>query len=104
MKNMFWTGYSREERIATIRTVTDIIGRHGHVVDFKPFSDLSLTLRIEVEESRIDALYQSLAGYLAMKESEPTGSRSTRERTIYLDITFIHGRGDLVHEIPAVPG
>jgi hypothetical protein len=104
MHNIFWTGYSGEERHATIQSVTAIVNRHGYVIDFKPFSDLSLALVIEIEESRIDQLYDDLAAHMAMKPFERLASASTRERTVYLNLAFTRGTGDLIHEIPATPG
>ena len=104
MQNIFWTGYSGEERHATIQSVTALVNRHGYVVDFKPFSDLSLALVIEIEESRIDQLYDDLSAHMPMKPFERLASASSRERTVYLNIAFIRGSGNLSHDIPATPG
>ena len=104
MKNIFWTGLSNGERLSTTSTVAGIINKHGYLVDFKPFSDISITLVIEIEECKIDLLYDDLAAYMSMKEFPRMASISTRERTVYLDLTFIQGRGELIQEIPAIPG
>lgn len=104
MKNIFWTGFSNDERHSAISTITGIINKHGYLVDFKPFSDIALSMVIEVEEARIDTLYDDLAAILPMKPFDPLGSLSPRERTVYLNITFIQGRGDVTQEIPSIPG
>lgn len=103
-KNIFWTGYSSEERHAAISAIADIVSQYGDVVDFKLFSDISLSMVIEMEELNVDTLYDELAGRLRMDDFERLNAHTTRERTVYLNITFAKGSGDLIIEVPSVPG
>ena len=104
MENIFWTGYSNEERHASITTIKTVIATHGDIVDFKLFSDISLTMTIEVAELNIDKLYNELAVTISMDKFDYLHSTSKKERTVYLNITFFKGTGDLRIETPAVPG
>ena len=104
MQNVFWTAYSNQSRTAAISQLEEIISRYGYIVQFQPFSELSLSIQIEIAESRIDALYASLEKQMRLDAFEKLNSASDRERNLFLNVTFIKGSGDLKIEVPAVPG
>jgi hypothetical protein len=104
MDNIFWTGYSNNDRLTAITAITNIISRHADVVDSKLFSDVSLMLTIEVEESVIHHLYDELKTVLNMDSYEHAKTNSKKERTIYMNINFARATGDLIVETPNVPG
>ena len=60
MENVFWTGYCNGERYSAINKIKSVIAKFGDLVDFKLFSDVSLALKIEVEELKIDNLYDDI--------------------------------------------
>ncbi|MEG1556296.1 MAG: hypothetical protein RR356_06180 [Bacteroidales bacterium] len=102
MKRIFWKGYCHQERIKAIYDIENIINRYGAIIDFKKFSDMALTLLIEVDGDKTEALYIELKQYLNMDDYNlfPT----QQEISIFFNITFWKGKGDLVIETPAVPG
>jgi hypothetical protein len=104
MINIFWTGYSNDERHTSINNINSVVARYGELVDFKLFSDISITMKIEIEECKIDDLYVELAAIVGMDTFEKLHSMSAKERTIYLNITFKKATGNLVIEVPAVQG
>lgn len=104
MQNVFWTAYSNRNRTAAISQLEETVHRYGYIVQFKPFSDLSLSVHIEVPESRMDALYVALELQMRLDPVEKTESASDRERNVFLNITFIQGSGNLKTDVPAVPG
>lgn len=104
MENIFWTGYSNNERHASISTIENVVSKYGDIVDFKFFSDISLTMAIEIEEFKIDSLYNELANTITIDKFEYLNSISKNERKVYLNITFTKGTGNLIVEIPSVPG
>ncbi len=104
MDNIFWTGYSNDERHSSMSTIKSIVAKYGDIVDFKLFSDISLSMVIEMEESNIDKLYNELADNIAIDTFEYLNSMSRKERTVYLNVTFTKGTGNLMVEVPAVPG
>ncbi|WP_242926401.1 hypothetical protein [Pontibacter vulgaris] len=104
MQSIYWVGYCDKERNQAINEINKIINQHGFTADFKMFSDVSLSMIIEIEERRVDALYKDLAKYMQLNDSRPLNSGSAQERTVLLHITFTKGTGDLRIEVPAVPG
>lgn len=104
MENIFWTGYCNGERHSTINTIKDIIAQYGNTVGFTFFSDISITMTIEIEEFKIDALYRDLSKHMRLDDFEFLHSIALTERTVYLNLTFVQGTGKLMVEVPAVPG
>ncbi len=104
MENIFWTGYSNEERHSTINEIKSIISKYGDVVDFKLFSDISLNIKIEIAELKIDKLYDALSIKIGIDKFEYLNSDSNQERIVYLNITFNKGTGNLKIEVPSIPG
>lgn len=104
MDPIYWTGYSNDERHSAIHTIQRVISTYGHVVDFHLFSDISLSMTIEIEEFKIDKLYDELTELIGMKQFAYLHSASQKERTVYLHISFAKGTGNLKIEVPSVPG
>ena len=104
MKNIFWTGYCNTDRNIAIADIEKIVACYGYLIDFKHFSDISISIRIEMEECKIDMLFEALQNYMSINDSELLNSFSKSERVVFLNITFSNGTGLLINEIPAVPG
>lgn len=47
---LFWKGYCKESRYTALDKINRIVNNSGDVVDVKQFSDVSMSLRIELEE------------------------------------------------------
>ncbi len=104
MGNIFLEGYCNDERHEGITEIQSIVSKYGDIVDFKFFSDISISIVIEIRECKIDKLYDDLIGNMGMKKFEYLNSISQKERTVFLNITFAKGTGDLKIEVPSVPG
>jgi hypothetical protein len=104
MKHLFWKGYTQQERTHFLQTIQPVIAPFGDIVDFKLFSDLAITITIEIRECNINLLYQALEAHLYLDPVNLFLSHSSREQTLFLNISFSSGRGDLQVEVPAVPG
>lgn len=104
MGNIFLTGYSNDERHKAINEIQSLVSDYGDIIDFKFFSDIALSMVIEIKEFKIDKLYDDLCKKLGMTRFEYLNSKSEKERTIYLNITFNTGTGNLKIEVPSVPG
>jgi len=104
MRKLYWTGYCNKERSAAISETEHIISSFGFITDFKRFSDISISMTIEIEEFKIDDLYIALKNYLSLSDFEKLNSDSGNECIIYLNTSFTRGTGDLLIEVPAVPG
>jgi hypothetical protein len=103
MKRLYWSGYSKKERIYAISEIQEIVDRYGFIMDFKQFSDLTLMLSIEVAVSKIEALYEDLSKCLSLGTWENNNDPQEDECLIFLNITF-PGTGKLTTVVPSVPG
>jgi len=88
MGNVFLTGYCNHERHKGISEIQKVVSKYGDIIDFKIFSDISLSIVIEIKEYKIDELYDDLQKKLGMNKFEYMNSTSQKERIIYLNITF----------------
>jgi len=104
MNRYYLTGYYGKERIIGISDIEKSINKYGFIIDFKMFSDISISMIIEIEEFKVDALFNELTSYMKMNEFENISTDSKKECIILLNVTFTKGTGDLRIEIPAVPG
>lgn len=104
MENIFWKGYSNDERNSSMIAIQGVIAKYGDIVDVNLFSDISLTMTIEIDEFKIDRLYDELSAIMGMDKFERLDSISKKERTIYLNISFTRATGNLIIEVPSVPG
>jgi len=104
MENIFWTGYSNKDRYSTIAALQTVVARYADIVDCKLFSDIAVNITIEIEERNINALFNALKDNIGISEFEYLSSISAKERTIYLNVSFAQGSGNLTIETPAVPG
>ena len=101
---IFWKAYCKEDRNRAINIITKIVNEFGSITDFNQFSDISINLRIELKENRIDNLYNALLSFMNFDEFEGCNSKSEIEVTINLNITFSSARGKLRQVVPFVPG
>ena len=99
-------GYSSGERNTVIENVKRIISSDGYIVNFNMFSDLALTLMVEIEENKVVKLYDSLSTVLTLSDLNRSviDNASTQECVIFLNLSFTKGTGDLKLKIPKVPG
>jgi len=100
MNRLFWTGYCNLDRIFGITEVERIINYYGFIVDFKKFSDVAMSFTIELEEKKLSPLYANLTSLLKITEDAPTKSASTEERTVMLNVSFGHSKGNMKFEVP----
>lgn len=94
MKRIYFTGYYNEERIKGISEIEEIVNRHGFILDFKMFSDISISMIIEIAAYKIDTLYDDLKKCLNMNDFERINSVSKKECTLLLNVSFSTGTGD----------
>ncbi|HEY1045553.1 MAG TPA: hypothetical protein VGF79_03880 [Bacteroidia bacterium] len=100
MHALHWTAYTGHLRFSALQEVEKIINQYGFIANFKEFSDLTINIEIEIEPSKIEGLHKALSDYLTIDEPVEIGNLST----IYLNLTFGAGTGDLKIPVPEVPG
>jgi hypothetical protein len=104
MEMLFWSGVTNEERHPFIERIQCVISKYGDIVDFKMFSDLSLAIKLEVPGSKINDLYCELNKNLSMEAFVPLNQTPDVEKTVFLNVDFGKGKGDLKIAVPSVPG
>lgn len=104
MNAIFWKGYCHEDRIAGISKIQSAISICADIVDFTLFSDLEIAIVIEVRENKINELQIALSKIIQLESYNAIDLNSSVERTIYLNVTFEKGVGNMIHEIPKVDG
>ena len=109
-------GLSRLPRNATIWHVKEAIGRSGaFLTNATMFSNVAITITLEVEADRLRALWgalettglqlfdESVAELAKLCESIGPEGLSDHELAGTLHITFVHNEPDLEIDVPAVP-
>lgn len=102
-----WKIFSVQERNKAIEAFKAIISSNdGFIVNSNFFSDLALTLTIEIEERRIKELHSAISQVANVSELEdiPFNPESVDEWWIFLNINFIGGTGELKTIVPEIPG
>ncbi len=106
-KKLNWTAYSNETRIEIIEKIKEAISTNdGYIIYFNMFSDLALTLSIEIPEDRIIEMHNAMKNILKISDIESRNDiqKSKKEWLVLMNISFSKGKGDFKTEIPAVPG
>ena len=102
-----WQLFSNQDRITAIEALKAIISKNdGYIVNFNLFSDLALSLTVEIEEQNISNLYSELETITSISESKPGNidDYSKKDWWILMNVSFSKGKGNLKVEIPDVPG
>jgi hypothetical protein len=68
------------------------------------YSDVAISMVIEMEDCHLEAMYHALAEVLDMDDSDLSCPAQRSGCWVYLQIFFPHGTGDLQIEVPAIPG
>lgn len=102
-----WEGVTSADRIQVINNVKATISdAGGAIINFTKYSDLALSLSIEIEDGKLVTLHQALEPFMKIekKDSFESSPESTSEVMVLLNISFSLGSGGLRSEIPDVPG
>jgi hypothetical protein len=107
LKKQYWEGFTNIERLDAISEIQKIISNNGGcIMNFNRFSDMALSLMLEVEPDKVTTLYDALNKYMTVS-GLPEGyenENTLKDITIFFNITFGHGKGYLSIEVPQVPG
>ena len=107
LKKLNWEAIATDERNKVIEAVKDTIATNdGYIMNFNMYSDLGLSLSIEIEESNINELHKALSTILKMSDfkEDQIKLKSKKECLLLLYVSFIQGKGALKNVIPKVPG
>jgi hypothetical protein len=102
-----WSLFSKKDRHEAINDLKDIIAEnHGWIVTSNFFSDLAMSMTIEIQEKDIACLHTEIGKLMTVSalKIDDIDEQSDIEWWIFLNINFAQGKGDLRIEIPKVPG
>lgn len=102
-----WQAYTNGDRNTVIEQIKEtILFSDGYIVNFKMFSDIALSINVEIAENKLLMLHQALGGIVRISNFEDEGinSKSLKEWIVYLHISFSSGTGNLKIEVPQIPG
>ena len=101
-----WEIISAGKRMEVIEQLKGVISKNdGYVIYFNTFSDLAMTLTIEIEAKNIRNLHQGLQEIVTISSSLSDEIKmSEDEWWILLNVSFSKGEGNLTVDIPNVPG
>jgi len=102
-----WQIFSSNDRNTVIEQLKTVISDNdGCIINSNMFSDLALSLSIEIEEKNILKLHKTLTNIAQVSAFDSTviNPQSTKEWVLYLNVSFSGGKGDLKREVAAVPG
>lgn len=102
MNRFYWSAISNVERRKSISEISTIIGKYGFILAFQRFSDISMGITIEIEEGKVNSLYNNLKNIITIKDFENNITPSIMDCQVLIDITFTKGTGVLEIEVPAI--
>lgn len=102
-----WQAYSVGDRNESITKIKEIIlSNDAYIVNFSLFSDIALSLSIEIPEDKILSLFHTLSSIVEISEFDfdTINQESNKEWLIFLNVSFSRGKGDLKIKVPEIPG
>ncbi|PTX18270.1 hypothetical protein C8N40_10669 [Pontibacter mucosus] len=107
IRKLNWQVFTEQDRNKAIEELKGkILSNGGYIINSTFFSDLALSLTIEIQENDILKLYASIQE--SMTISEPGFDNlivnAGKEWWIFINVTFRQGKGDLKIDVPNVPG
>jgi hypothetical protein len=107
LKREFWEGFTNVERLEAISEIQKVISNNGgSIINFNRFSDMALSLMLEVEANKVIALYEALNKFMTVS-GLPEGyqnENTIQDIKVFFNITFGQSTGNLIIEVPQVPG
>ncbi|MEY3445163.1 MAG: hypothetical protein RLZZ519_3444 [Bacteroidota bacterium] len=100
MKRHYWTAICTEERLQAMAELTRIIDQYATILNFQRFSDVSLSLLLEMEGNKVSELRAALRQVMLLDGDEVATTTSTADCLVFLNVTFAKGKGDLEVEMP----
>ena len=107
LKKLNWTCYTNKPRLSVIENIKEVISSSdGYIMNFTMFSDLALSLSVEIPEDDIVSLHNALSAIVTVSpiDSAVDIGNSKKEWLVFMNISFSKGTGELKIETPDVPG
>ena len=100
MKRHYWTAICTEERLKAMADLTRIIDQYATILNFQRFSDVSLSLVLELEANKVSELQIALRQVLLLEGEDVAPTNTTKDCLVLMNVTFARGKGNLEVEMP----
>jgi len=107
IKKWNWKLYCLHDRHIAIDKIQDLLySFDGYIIQHKMFSDLQMSLMIEIKEKKLVSFYDALKDRFKMNDLDRNGVNSNSEKNVlvFINVAFVSGKGKLENTIPDVPG
>jgi hypothetical protein len=102
----FIEGHTHLDRHLAIRSCETILNTYGYLEDFKMFSDLAITLVVEIPPSKLKPLLHALqtSNFLTIDNIEGANkihnaTKSGQDILLYFYLSFVHHEHDFHKEV-----
>jgi hypothetical protein len=99
MNRYYLTGVCIDERTIGISKIQDSVNQYGSIIDFKFFSDISISFIIEISENKVKEMHTNLSDVISLSDLKIPPSESNNDCIILLNISFTKGSGNKRNEI-----
>lgn len=100
--SLFWKGSVPGNRTEVISKLILISGRYGMVLNSKSYSDLDISLVLEVESVKLQELQSELSGFAAMDYGQDIPSHQKHDVLVHINLSFYTGTGDIEHDVACI--
>ncbi|MEQ9422889.1 MAG: hypothetical protein RJQ09_00620 [Cyclobacteriaceae bacterium] len=107
IQKLNWEAFTKKDRNVIINAIKEAITESdGAIMNFNMFSDVALSISIEIPADHLASLHQSLNAILNLPDLnlKSFNSNTEKELWVFLNVTFIEGKGKLRIKVPEVPG
>ncbi|MBL0018424.1 MAG: hypothetical protein IPP17_18800 [Bacteroidetes bacterium] len=92
MKRHYWTAICTEERLKAMADLTRIIDQYATILNFQRFSDVSLSLVLELEANKVSELQIALRQVLLLEGEDVAPTNTTKDCLVLMNVTFARGK------------
>jgi len=107
MKKFRLKAFASEDRHNIIESVQDIVNDSKcFLISYKMFSDLQMSMYIEMKEHRLLNFYHRLSKKIKLSvfDLNDYDVHSKKTCRVYLNVSFVKGVGNLKVNVPKIPG
>lgn len=87
MHRRFWNISGKGKNYEILSKVEKCANKYGYVVDFKKFSETEFCIIVEVEEHKIEIMFQALKKIVDIEKYNEIFLRRKTEDEVYLNVT-----------------
>jgi hypothetical protein len=91
----YWKGICNKDRNLAISELTSIVDKYAIILNFQRFSDISLSLMLELEECHLSNLQNDLKSLMTIDSDDAVSTESRTTCVVFFNVTFTKATGNL---------